>query len=142
MFCRLKKHRRKLCLCGDVTFTGERLKKIRLFWALSACKHRGNFIVPHLVWRRTSVFLIHPKDRRHVVAYYDMQGLLRTPTHRACASMGFVYKLVRSLKIYLVLFFFFAPRVRKFVHRRGCLDRGRVIFSKDSHKIQNWTIAK
>jgi hypothetical protein len=61
-------------LYGDVTITGEGLQNFRLCSALRAFKQGGIFIVPHILWQATSVFLVSSEGPPHLVASYDTHG--------------------------------------------------------------------
>jgi hypothetical protein len=45
-------------LCGDVTIASEELQNLGLCSALRAFEQGGIFIVPHVLWHGTSVFLV------------------------------------------------------------------------------------
>jgi hypothetical protein len=61
-------------LHGDVTIAGEGLQKLGLCSALRAFEHGGIFIVPHLLWHRTSIFPVSSEVPPHSVASYDTHG--------------------------------------------------------------------
>ena len=61
-------------LYGDVTSVGEGLKNFGLCSALRAFKQGGIFIVPHLLWHRTSVFPVSSEGPPHFVASYNTRG--------------------------------------------------------------------
>ena len=61
-------------LYGDVTIAGEGLQNLGLCSALRAFEQGGIFIVPHLLWRRTSVFPVSSDIPPQSVASYDTHG--------------------------------------------------------------------
>jgi hypothetical protein len=61
-------------LDGDVTITVEGKKILSLCSALRALEQGGIFIVPHLLWHRTSVFPVLSEGPPHLVASYDTRG--------------------------------------------------------------------
>jgi hypothetical protein len=60
-------------LYGDVTIAGEGLQNLGLCSALRAFEQGGIFIVPHLLWHRTSVFPVSSEGTPHSIASYDSQ---------------------------------------------------------------------
>jgi hypothetical protein len=56
---------------GDVTIAGEGLQNLGLCLALRAFEQGGIFIVPHLLWHRTSVFPVSSEGPPHSVASCD-----------------------------------------------------------------------
>jgi hypothetical protein len=67
-------HSRIFHLYGDVTITGEGLHHKGLCSALRVFKRGDIFIVPHLLWHGTSVFLVSSEGPPYSVASYDTQG--------------------------------------------------------------------
>jgi hypothetical protein len=61
-------------LYGDVTIASEGLQNLGLCSALRAFEQGGIYTVPHLLWHRTSVFLVSSKGQPHLVAFYDTRG--------------------------------------------------------------------
>jgi hypothetical protein len=61
-------------LYGDVTIAGEGLQNLGLSSVLRAFEQGGIFIVPHLLWHRTSVFPVSSEWPPNLVAYYDTRG--------------------------------------------------------------------
>jgi hypothetical protein len=61
-------------LYGDVTIAGEGLQNLGLCSALTAFKQGRIFIVPHLLWRGTSVFPVSSEGPPHSVASYATWG--------------------------------------------------------------------
>jgi hypothetical protein len=61
-------------LYGDVTIAGEGLQNLGLCSALRAFEQEGIFIVSHLLWHRTSVFLVSSEGPPHSVTSYDTRG--------------------------------------------------------------------
>jgi hypothetical protein len=53
-------------LYGDVVIAGEGLQNLTLCSALRAFEQGGIFIVPHLLWHRTSVFLVSSEEHTRV----------------------------------------------------------------------------
>jgi hypothetical protein len=64
-------------LIGDVTITDDRLRNLGLCSAIRAFDQGGIFIVPHLLWHRTSVFPVSSEGPLHLVAFYDTHGMWR-----------------------------------------------------------------
>jgi hypothetical protein len=58
----------------DVTDASEGLQNLGLRSVLRAIKRGGIFIVPHLLWHGTSVYLVSSEGSPHSVAYYDTHG--------------------------------------------------------------------
>jgi hypothetical protein len=63
-------------LYGDVTIAGEGLQNLDLWSALGAFEQGGIFIVPHLLWHETSVFPVSFEGPPHLVASYDIRGVV------------------------------------------------------------------
>jgi hypothetical protein len=61
-------------LYGDVTIAGEGLQNLGLCSALRAFEQGVIFIMPHLLWHGTSVFLVSSEGPPHLVASYDTRG--------------------------------------------------------------------
>jgi hypothetical protein len=61
-------------LYGDVTITGERLQNLVLCSVLRIFEQGDIFIVPHLLWHGTSVFLVSFEGPPHSVFSYHTQG--------------------------------------------------------------------
>jgi hypothetical protein len=55
-------------------YTGEGLQNLGLCSALRAFEQGGIFIMPHLLWHRTSVFPVSSEGPPHLVAFYDTRG--------------------------------------------------------------------
>jgi uncharacterized membrane protein YgcG len=55
-------------------FPGEGLQNLGLCSALRAIEQWGIFIVPHLLWRGTSVFPVSSEGPPHLFASYDTRG--------------------------------------------------------------------
>jgi hypothetical protein len=55
-------------------YTGKGLQHFGLCSALRAFEQGGVFIVPHLLWHRTSVFPVSSEGPLYPVASYDTQG--------------------------------------------------------------------
>jgi hypothetical protein len=62
---------------ATVIIVDEVLQNLGLWSVLKAFQQERIFIVPHMLWHRTSVFLSHPKDR-------PIQSLLTT--HNGCGG--------------------------------------------------------
>ena len=62
---------------GEVSITGKGLQNLCLCLALRAFEQDGNFIVPHLLWHRASVFHSHPKDMPIQSPLTTHKGMLR-----------------------------------------------------------------
>jgi hypothetical protein len=58
-------------LYGDVTIAGEGLQNLGLCSAHKGFEQCGIFIVPHLLWHRTSVFQVSSEGPPHSVASCD-----------------------------------------------------------------------
>ena len=90
-------------LLDHVTITGEGLQNLGLSSALRAFAQGGIFIVPHLLWHGTSVFLVSPEGLPHSVASYDMHGdaedLFKTQILTGLYSIALFYKLGYILPI-------------------------------------------
>jgi hypothetical protein len=59
-------------LCGDVTIIGEALQNLGLCSTLRALKQGGIFIVPQLLWHRTSVFPVSSEGPSDSIASSDI----------------------------------------------------------------------
>jgi hypothetical protein len=63
---------------GDVTIAGEGLQNLGLCSSLRAFEQGGIFIVPHLLWHRTSVFQV-PSEEPPVSSYEGMRRTFSNP---------------------------------------------------------------
>ena len=60
---------------GDGTIAGKGRENFGLSLAFIAFDQRGNFIVPHLLRHRASVYAVSSKGPSHLVSLYDKQAV-------------------------------------------------------------------
>jgi hypothetical protein len=98
-------------LYGDITIAREELQHLGLCLALRVFEQGGIFIVPHLLWHGTSVFLVSSEWLPHLVASYhkqrDVDDLYPGSSQNRNNKRVLMAQLYRDLNVLMVLSVYF-----------------------------------